>query len=269
MTIARYLYALAAIAVGIVDLRWAAFEAAHEPIQAFGDALATVHAIPIVVGAVLVLSGIAMLFMQTLRWGAVGAAAVYVLFAIFWLPRLVTAPQALGLHPVVFIGVFGGIFQQAILAAAAVLLYQDTAAPKAGGSSAVRAAVRLVFALSAICFGLNHFTSIAETAAMVPKWLPPGQSFWAIFTGAAFIAAGIAFAIRRFDVVAARLLAVMFAAFSIFALAPIVLAYPHNEIAWGSSAYNLAAVASAWIFGEWLAQQQQPELHTERAHAAS
>jgi hypothetical protein len=31
-----------------------------------------------------------------------------------------------------------------------------------------------------------------------------------------------------------------------------IFAYPHNHIAWGGNAYNLAAVGAAWIFADWL-----------------
>ena len=32
-------------------------------------------------------------------------------------------------------------------------------------------------------FGVAHFLAVKETAGMVPKWIPPGQMFWARATG--------------------------------------------------------------------------------------
>ena len=88
---------------------------------------------------------------------------------------------------------------------------------------------------------------------MVPKWMPLGGDFWAILTGIAFVLAGIAILSGILDVLAARLLALMLLVFSVLVLAPGPLAHPHNHVAWGSNAYNLAAVGAAWIFAESIA----------------
>jgi hypothetical protein len=54
------------------------------------------------------------------------------------------------------------------------------------------------------------------------------------------------------DVLAARLLALMFFVFNLVALPPFIFANPHHHAAWGGNAYNLAAVASAWILADSL-----------------
>jgi uncharacterized membrane protein len=260
MKLGIYVFGLASIAAGIINLVWGGFEGAHQPIQAFGNVPGQ-QIIAYVVSAVLVAGGIAVLVPRTARAGAIALAIVYALFTIFWLPRLYTAPHVLGWHAGVVIGVLGGVCQQLILAAAAVLIYAYASALFAGSAALARTA-RWIFALSAILFGLGHLTGIAQTAAMVPGWLPFGQVFWVILTGAAFVLAGVSILIEILDVLSARLMALMLVVFSALALAPVVIAYPHNHVAWGSNAYNIAAAASVWIFASWIAAPQRVEEHS-------
>lgn len=252
MNVGVYVYGLAAIAAGVIDIVWGGFEAAHQPIQAFGDDVPGRQILAYVLGAVLVAGGAAVLSRRTARAGSVVLAVVYGIFTIFWLPRLYTAPHFLGFHAGVVSSVLGGVCQQLILLAAAELVYA-CAAQRAPLLQRAVVVARWVFGLSSVDFGLAHLTGISTSAPLVPKWLPPGQEFWVVLTGIAFVLAGIAIVTEILDVAAARLLALMLLAFSALALAPGVVAYPHNQIAWGSNAYNVAAVASVWIFASCIA----------------
>jgi hypothetical protein len=72
------------------------------------------------------------------------------------------------------------------------------------------------------------------------------------------VLAGLAILSGILDALAARLLALMLLIFSALVLAPMVFAYPHNHIAWGGNAYNLAAVGAAWILADWLSTRRHP-----------
>jgi uncharacterized membrane protein len=252
MKLGAYVYGLAAIATGVIDIVWGGFESAHQPIQAFGDNVPGQRILAYIIGAAFVAGGAAVLSPRTARIGSIVLAIVYAIFTIFWLPRLYTAPHFLGFHAGVIVSVLGGVCQQLILVAAAWLIYEYTLqpAPLRRGASLI---VRWVFGLSSIDFGLAHLTGISTTAALVPKWLPFGQDFWVVLTGIAFVLAGVAIVTEIWDVAAARLLASMLLVFSAFALAPGIIAYPHNQIPWGSNAYNIAAVAAVWIFASCIA----------------
>ena len=89
---------------------------------------------------------------------------------------------------------------------------------------------------------------------MVPKWMPLGGNFWTVLTGIAFMLAGAAILAGILDVLAARLLALMLLIFSALVLAPPLFALPRDHVAWGSNAYNLAAVGAAWLFAESIAK---------------
>lgn len=252
----RILFALMAFATGLVDALWGAFEPAHEPIQAFGSHIPGQTAFAYVVAVALMLGGLALLTRKFARAGAVAVGACYVLFAIFNLPRLITAPHYLGAHVNVYVGVLDGFFQQLILAAAAAMLYAIATA-RAALTRRMDPVVRWLFGIACIDFGLAHVLQLTQDSPFVPTWMPFGQKFWVAFTGVAMLCAGIAFLARRWDVLAARLLAVMFLIFSLFTVGPQVFVYPHAQAAWGSNTFNLAAVASALIFAEWLAARAE------------
>ena len=256
-----YVYATGSIAAGILDLIWGDFEAAHQPIQALGDHIPGREIFAYIAAIWLIAGGVAILWRRTARAGAGALAAIYFLFAAFWLPRCYTAPHMLGFRIPVLIGLLGGIAQQLILVAAARIVHGSFATRDSVWLSRARLIVRCTFGLSSVAFGLGHLTGVREVAAMVPKWMPGGGNIWAILTGIAFVLAGVAILSGILDVLAARLLALMLFVFSVLVLAPGPLAHPHNQVAWGSNAYNLAAVGAAWIFAESMAtcRREQPD----------
>lgn len=243
MRLAIWLYGLASIATGAMDLTWGSFDPAEEPIQAFGDHVPGQRPFAYLVAVLLVVGGAAILQKRSRRFGAILLAVAYAIFTIFWVPRLINAPAILGYHPAVYIGVLGGLCQQLILFAAALLLI---------GSRPVL--IRAIYGLSAIIFGLTHLTGIAATARLVPNWLPPGQDFWVVLTGIAFLLAGISILVRIADVWAARLLGLMLLVFSALALSPQIMRFTHDQPAWGVNVYNLAAVGAVWLYAEWRAK---------------
>ena len=256
------MYAAGSIAAGILDLVWGDFEAAHQPIQAFGDHIPHRELLAYLAAIWLIAGGAAILWRRTARAGAWALAAIYFIFAAFWIPRFYTAFHLLGFSGSLLIGLFVGVGQQLILVAAAGVVLLSFAPPGAPWKSRVFILVRWTFGLSSIDFGLAHFTGVQAVAAMVPKWMPLGANFWVVFTGIAFVFAGVAILSGILDLTAARLLALMLLAFSVIVLAPRALAR-RDHVPWGSNAYNLAAVGSAWLAAESIAARLRPEL--ERA----
>jgi uncharacterized membrane protein YphA (DoxX/SURF4 family) len=264
ITAGVYLYGIGSIGAGILDLIWGDFEAAHQPIQAFGDHIPGREILAYITAICLVAGGVAILWRGTARAGAGALAAIYFIFAVFWLPRFYTAPHLLGFRIPLLIGLLAGVAQQLILVAAAIIVYASLAKRELGWLPRAPLLIRWTFGLSSIDFGLGHLTGVREVAALVPKWMPLGGGFWAILTGIAFVLAGIAILSGILDVLAARLLALMLLFFSVLVLGPGPVAHPHNHVAWGSNAYNLAAVGAVWIFAESIATRrpkQQPKYH--------
>ena len=249
-----YLYGFASFAAGVFDLVWGDFDAAHQPIQAFGDHIPGREVLAYVTGAWMIAGGMAILWRRSARAGAAALTSIYFIFAVFWLPRFYTAPLVLGFRIPILIGVFGGFGSQVVASAAGMLLFSSL---PTCGSTWLRTVLiaRWIFGLCSIDFGLAQLTDIEDNLVYVPNWLPLGQEFWVIVTGVCFVLAGIAILSRIQDVLAARLLSLMFLVFNLVALPSFIFAHPKNHAAWGGNAYNLAVVGAVWIFADSLASR--------------
>jgi uncharacterized membrane protein len=264
MRLGVYVYGLATLAAGILDLVWGDFDASHQPIQAFGDHIPGRELFSYILGIWMIAGGAAILWRRTARTGAAALAVIYFIFAVFWLPRFYSAPHFLGVRPSVYIGVLGGVGTQLIAVAAGALVYASMATHSLLWTRTILMA-RWIFGLCSIDFGLVHLTGVKDNAVYVPKWMPFGGEFWTIVTGICFILAGLAILLGILDVLAARLLALMLFVFSVVTLLPRIFASPHAHDVWGGNAYNLAAVASAWILAASLASRDVELRHDARA----
>lgn len=244
-------YAAFTIAAGIVNLIWLDFALGWQPIQAFGDRVPGREFLAIVTALWLVAGGCAILWPRTAAFGGAALAVVYTIFAIFWLPRLYWVTHFFGFNPAQIIGVLAGAGQQVILASAGLLIWASFSKDSMRGVRAEHFA-SWAFGVSCLFFGLSHYFGVSRVAFLVPKWLPLGGPFWAIVTGTAFFLAGIAIVTGMLDVLAARLLTVMLLVFSVLVCFVWIVNAPHAHEAWGGNAYNLTAVAAAWILASSL-----------------
>ena len=250
------LYGLASAACGITDFIWADFDASHQPIQAFGDHIPGVTILAYITAVWMIAAGLAILWRRSARAGGAALAIIYFVFAIFWLPRLYTAPHYLGFRIPVFIGVTAGVGIELIACAGGALVYASLATRSSSWPRTILI-TRWIFALCAINFGVNHLDAVADNLFFVPKSMPLGQAFWVILTGISFVLAGLAIFSGIQDVLAARLLALMFLAFNVFALPAFIFADPKNHAAWGGNAFNLALVGATWILADAIATRNQ------------
>lgn len=234
-----YVFSAAAIATGIMDLAYRAFDPAEQPIQAWGDSVPGSHPFACVVGTALVVGGLTIIARRTRHFGAAVLAGVYAIFAAFWLPRLITAPEILGHFPGVYVGILSGIASQVVVVCA-LLVVDGYPTPR-------------LFGTCVVLFGLQHLFNIhsPNNTAMVPLWMPFGQVFWVAFTGVAFVAAAIAIATGIAGALAGRLLAAMLLVFSAVTLIPLLVAAPGSEADWGANLYNIAVAGCALIVADW------------------
>lgn len=256
MKYASWLFGIASVWAGILDVVYGEFEPAHQPIQAWSDHIPGVAFLARLAAVWLIAGGLALLLRPAARSGAAALLVLYAIFCVFPLPRLITAPHFLGHQPRVYIGVIVSIGQQVIVFVGAVFLWLSLIRTS-GAFARFTLAGRWLFGLSAIDFGLGHFLSLQSTAAFVPSWMSPGGAFWTVLTGIAFVLGGLSIIAGVSDVLAARLTAIMLFVFSALVLTPRIFAAPHSHLAWGSDAYNLTAVAASWIVSAGLQKRRE------------
>jgi uncharacterized membrane protein len=257
MRVGVWFYGLATAATGILDIVWGAFEASHQPIKSFGQHVPGQQVLAYIAGVWLVAAGMAILWRRTARIGAAGSAMIYLLFALFWLPRFYVVPHALGFHIGILIFIVGGLAQELLLAAPGVIVYAETVSDPVWRER-LDIAARWMLGLGPIFFGLGHLINVPVIVRFVPHWVPFGI-FWTVLTGIAFVLAGSAIVSGIRDLLAARLLMLMLFLFEIMVEIPPVFAQPHNQVAWGGAAYNLVAIAACWIFVESVASRRQAD----------
>lgn len=255
MRVGVWFYGLATVVTGILDVVWGAFEASHQPIQALGH-ISGERALAYLAGVWLVAAGMAILWPRTARIGAAGSAMIYLIFALFWVPRLFALTHKFGFGIGVIIFGLGGIAAQILFVSPATIVYATPTVPDAVWQERAAVAARWMLGLPPILFGLGHLVSLHAYARFVPHWVPFGL-FWIVLTGIAFLLAGIAIVSGVRDVLAARLLALMLLVFEVTVEIPPVFVQPHSQVAWGGAVYNLTAIGACWVFAEFVASRRQ------------
>jgi uncharacterized membrane protein YphA (DoxX/SURF4 family) len=123
---------------------------------------------------------------------------------------------------------------------------------------------RYLFAVSLIVFGADHFLALTLVAGLVPPWIP-GHMFWAVFTGASFIVAGVAIATGWMGRWGGTLIGTMFLLWFVLLHAPRVLGLSgvagasHNPNEWSSAFIALAMAGGSWITARALAAEPRKE----------
>jgi uncharacterized membrane protein len=145
--------------------------------------------------------------------------------------------------------------ETAVMVAGAWVLYARFAADSdrqrlgfAVGDRGLRLA-RALYGLALIAFGLSHFVYLNLTAPLVPAWLP-GHTFWAYFSGAAYVAAGVALVFNMCARLAAALSALEIGMLTLLVWIPIVAAGSKDPSQWSETILSLALTAAAWAVAD-------------------
>jgi uncharacterized membrane protein YphA (DoxX/SURF4 family) len=174
------------------------------------------------------------------------SAAFFVFADVFWLRRIVNFPA--------IFGTWSGFAEQFAPVVGAVLCYVTLLPVPAERTRLLRRLGGGLVGLCLLAFGVIHFDALAQTAALVPAWLPLGQRFWAIATGAAFLVFGLAMVAGVFPRIAARAAASMLGGFALLVWFPRVFAHPERQNAWAGTAITVAVAAAAWMAADSLDQ---------------
>ena len=166
---------------------------------------------------------------------------LYSIFALLWAPPILRSPQ-------VFDG-WGNFFEELSLVIAGVVVYVWLAPPDSAWAGR-RALINRSYGICAISFALAHFFYLSAAASFVPKWIPPGQMFWAVATAVCFSLAAIAILSGVLAGLASRLLAAMIVGFEILVWAPKFFESPHEHFMWAGNAISLALAGGAWVVAD-------------------
>ena len=244
----RYVYGAAAIAFGVITFVWHDFNG-WQQIRPLGNVPHRELFVYLAI-AVEFFGGIAIQWSRTARAGAVALGTIYLVFALLWVPNIVASPRVY--DP------WGNFFEQFSIVSGALLVYASVSRNDPGRAARLARIGYLCFGICVISFTLEQLVYLSGTAAFVPKWIPPGQMFWAITTTIALALAAIALLSGRSAPLASRLLTVMLIGFGLLVWLPRPFADPHQLINWAGNAQNLAITGAAWIVADFLSQNRPP-----------
>ncbi|HWZ81117.1 MAG TPA: hypothetical protein VNW47_00750 [Terriglobales bacterium] len=226
----RYCFALALLAFGVQHFVYARYATGLGPPWIPGH---TVRAC--LMGAVLVLAGLAIVTRKKDRCAAIVLGVVLLIFFLFaYLPRLVAnvhdpGPWTSGAEILALSGVSWTL-----------------AGSLASGASLMTRLGRSLFALTLTVFGIQHLIYGQFVATLIPSWIP-GRLFFAYAVGIAFIAATLSILSGIKARLAATLLGIMFLTWVFILHSPRVMAASTNGNEWTSLLVALAMSGGSWI----------------------
>ena len=249
----RHVYGLAGVVFGVITLVWHDFNG-WQQIRALGN-VSHREVLVYMAAAIELLGGLAIQWPRTARTGALALGAIYLIFALLWVPRIVAEPLVYDR--------WGNFFEQFSLVSGALIVY---ASLEQSDSKRAAWAARMGYIFFAICvvsFTLEQLFYLSGTASFVPKWIPPGQMFWAVTTTIALAFAAIALLSGSMALLASRLLTMMLIGFGLLVWLPAPFADPHKIINWAGNAQNLAITGAAWIVADSLSKRRSTSTANE------
>ena len=245
----RHVYGLAAIIFGIVTLSWRDFTTWQQNIP---RGVIVVY----LVAALELFGGVAIQWPKTARAGAIALAIIYTVFALSWVPRIVKEPLVYDR--------WGNFFEQLSIVSGAMIVYAWASRDDSERLGKISRMGYVFFGICVISFTLEQLFYLSATASFVPKWIPPGQMFWAITTTVAFALAAIALLSGHAALLASRLLTLMLIGFALLVWLPTLFADAHKMFSWAGNAQNLAITGAAWIVADFLAQKANSAVNNPR-----
>src|SRR5579864_5018944 len=238
----RYAYGFAAIAFGIITLVWHDFNT-WQQIRPLGN-VPHREILVYLAAAIEIFGGLAILWPRTARVGALTLGCLYLAFALLWLPFIIATPQVYDR--------WGNFFEQFSIVSGALVVYGSMDQNDPARASKVAQLGYICFGICVISFTLEQLFYLSGTASFVPKWIPPGQMFWAIATTIAFALAAFALLTGIKALLASRLLTAMIVGFQLLVWLPAPFGNPHALISWAGNAQNLAIAGASWIVMDYL-----------------
>jgi len=247
----RHVYGFAAVTSGVIALAWRDLNA-WQQIMPLGK-VPHPQIFLYIAGAIQLLGGIAIQWPPARRIGAMSLGGIYFIFALLGVPGIVVSPLT-------YNG-WNGFFEQFSLVSGALIVFGATGPNHHGGAPKLARIGQVFFGVCVVSFAVEQMVYLSATAKFVPKWIPPGQMFWAIATTIAFGLAAVALLSGRSALLASRLLTIMIVGFGLLVWLPAVVSRPHILFNWTEGIETLAIAGVAWIVTDFLSQNRSRALH--------
>ena len=245
--VGRVLFGIAILAFGVQNLVWAHF--VGEPSVPIIPWVPGQPWLAYLTGIFLIAAGTFLVANFRAQLAAIATGILFLLCdLLLQLPQSVASPLDVGVRTTAFetLAMCGSAW---ILAGALPLNEADS--PWLESVASLLAKLGLVlFAISSVVFGIDHFLVLGVIVNLVPHWIPGSGLFWAYVTGLGFIAAGVSMlAGRVLRFAGSGMLGVMFMLWFLVLHGPRVLSYPrsHNPHEWSSAFIALAMCGGSWI----------------------
>lgn len=248
----RHVLGLAAILFGVFTFVWRDFNL-WQQIEALGN-IPHREILACLAAAIEILGGLAIQFRKTARAGAIALGVVFSVFALLWIPRIIAEPRVYDR--------WGNFFEQFSQFAGTLIVYATVGESDSERAAKMARVGYFFFGICVVSFTLDQVVYLSATASFVPKWIPPGQMFWAITTTIAFALAAIALLSGRSALLASRLLTAMIIGFGLLVWLPAPFRDPHQQMNWVGNAENLAIAGAAWIVADLINQNRSPSIAT-------
>ena len=242
--ISRSVFAIVLIGLGIIGFVRGNIAPGWEPVPASTPAP---QVLAYLCNIVYLAGGMGLLVPRT----AALAARVLFVSLLLWLvvlrlPWLVIDPQ---------VGTWWPASSTSVILAAAWLIYSSVATDldrkRFGffvGENGVRVA-RALFGIGLIPLGVAHFVYLEATAPLVPSWMQ-WPVFWSYFTGAAFIAAGLANIFGVLARLAAALITVQIASLTLLVWLPRIADGSMTPFQWNEFFVSILLTTCAWVVAD-------------------
>jgi hypothetical protein len=240
--VGRHVFGIAILYFGIVDLFFHDYNDWEQLKSLWLTPGGTV--IGYLVAACMVVGGLAVQWRSTARGGAIILAVVFLFFGLRWAPEIIA-------HPGVFDG-YGAFFEEFSIFSGVLMIYA-TSTPLLPWSARLARLAYYFLTASVISFTIAQAVNLDGVASFTPKWIPPGQMFWAVVTTVAFALAAVALLLRVQALLAARLTTLMILGFGLLLWLPRLLVNPHSQLNWGGNGQNMAIAGAVWIVADYLA----------------
>jgi hypothetical protein len=227
----RRVFGVAALASGFVTLAW------HD----YND-WPQLRYVVYTAAAAQIFGGAAIQFRRTAKTGAGALGAGYLVSVLLCVPSIVTTPKVYNS--------WGNFFEQFSLLTGAAIAYEGLSS--AWSRETLTRIGRILLGICTASFTLEQAFYLGATAGFVPKWIPPGQMFWAVATTVLFALAAVALLANRMTLLATRLLTIMIVSFGLLVWVPLVLSDPRNHTNWSEIAENFAIAGAIWILADLL-----------------